>query len=889
MFALFKRNFTAYFLNPTGYVFLCVFTLACSCAAFLPDEFVNSNLANLDQLSRHFPLILLVFIPSVTMGIWADERRFGTEELLLTSPLTSWRIVLGKFAAAVGIYAASLAFASLAAWLVLSFLGKPDPGLFLTTCIGYFFLGTTMISLGMLASFFTYQLTIAYLAGVLLNVPLVVLHWADALPFPPKVVDLLRAADIQTAFEPFSRGTVALSSLVYFASVTALGLWAANRLLKRRRVDHGSVLFWGHTLVRLVSFVILAAILTGVLRRCDLRSDWSAERLSTLSKETIEAIDSFQSQWPVTIEAYLSGEIPPEMLKTRTDLLSFLEEMKDRLGSRCFLSIRRVEPNTEAASQLEKRYDIRPKTIVCDQRGQARSVPVFMTVVFRSGPKTSVIPFMHRGLSTEYELLSSLLSVSDRPRKRIGVVMTDAALFGRSDAYGDRVSGPWPILEELSRRYSVSQIDCSEDVDRGSFDLLLAVQPSTLPPAAMTRFIDLVRRGTPTLIFEDPWPLFVADVLTGTTVPKRPGMPGFTTEKGDIRILWSLLGVLFGTDLVWRDYNPYPKLSGLSNEFVFVDDRPAVIGAGDEKGKEDKELASSFDTKEPAVASLEHLLFPFTGYIVPDRSSETLCRPWIQTVGGGTASVSDIVSLGIRSQARTRTSHPGIYTLAARITGKIPPMFQRPEEETPPELNTVLVADLDMMTGGFFALRETGTDADRGMALDFDNVTFLLNAVDRLIGDDGLIAIRSRRTRHRRLEALEDATGGIRQQASESLIAIQKEFEAECRAEETRMNERIAELVNRKDFAHRDNPGEAPELQSEMQSMQRRLNMLHDEKKKEYDRKAAETQRRLAETIRTIQGRYKLLAVLLPPILPLIIGIAVGIRRRINTVRTDRR
>ena len=272
MFALFKRNFTAYFLNPTGYVFLCVFTLACSCAAFLPDEFVNSNLANLDQLSRHFPLILLVFIPSVTMGIWADERRFGTEELLLTSPLTSWRIVLGKFAAVVGIYAASLAFASLAAWLVLSFLGKPDPGLFLTTCIGYFFLGMTMLSLGMLASFLTFQLTIAYLAGVLLNVPLVVLHWADALPFPPKIVDFLRAADIQTAFEPFSRGTVCLSSLAYFVSVTAVGLWAANRLLARRRIDRGTVLFWGHTLVRLASFVILGVILVGVLRRCDLRS-----------------------------------------------------------------------------------------------------------------------------------------------------------------------------------------------------------------------------------------------------------------------------------------------------------------------------------------------------------------------------------------------------------------------------------------------------------------------------------------------------------------------------------------------------------------------------------------------------------------------------------------
>jgi ABC-2 type transport system permease protein len=904
--AVFRRNFVSYFASPTGYLFIFLFVTLSTVAGFWVPDFFGNNLANLDQLSFWFPFIMLIYIPTITMGIWADERKQGTDELLLTIPAADFDIVLGKYLAAVGIFSVSLLFSLLCNYLVLNNLASADAGfalapqldigLFAGTYIGYWLVGLAMLAIGVIASFLTSNITIGFVLGVLFNIPLVFLTAADAIfgSAGQQVVLAIKRWSISQRFADFSHGVVTLSGLAYFAAILLVMLYVSMVLIGRRHWFTGSSRWTRacHYAMRTLALVVIALGAVTVFGHHDLRVDVTSERLSSLSPETVELIRNLKVDRPVQIEAFVSPNVPESYVQTRLNLLNMLNELKALGQGKLQVEVHDTERYSTEAALADKRYGIEPRQVTTISHGALSMDHIFLNVAMTCGVQKVPPVFIDRGIPVEYELVRSICTVSQQKRKRVGVLNTDAQLYGSFNMQTMSASPNWPIIDELEKQYDVVKVDPAKPITE-KYDVLLAVQPSSLGPQELDNFVAAVESGQPTAIFEDPAPV-LAGTVPATSQPRQApggGNPMFGGQppppKGDIGKLWNLLGIEFAPDqIIWQDYNPYPKASHFPREFVFVGD-----GCG---------VKEPFNPRDAVTAGLQQLLFPFPGALSKKNASDLEFTPLARTgEKTGTVRFGDLMQMspfgrgGGLNPARRQIPTNVSYVLAAHIQGKVttsPPEdaekkgddkkagkkdeAKKPHQST---VNVVVVADIDTLSQDFFRIREQGDTPEMGINFSFDNVTFVLNALDALSGDNRFIDIRKRRLQHRTLARIEERTREAKQEATNARDQFSKDFDAEEQKEQKVIDDKVAELKKRKNMDIQQMAIEVALMQQSLeQQRQTKLAQLHAEK----DQKINKIETDLALKVKQVQDRYKMWAVLLPPIPPLLVAAYVFMTRR---------
>src|SRR5262249_51952623 len=159
--------------------------------------------------NRAMPYLLLFFIPAVTMSVWADERKQGTEELLLTLPATDFDVVIGKYLAALGVYTVALGF-MLPHVLMLLYLGQPDLGVTFATFLGYWLMGAMLLAVGMVASQLTANVTLAFILGAAFCAATVFVG-AIASPFGTAVHRQVEELSVPSQFHDFGTGVLTFS------------------------------------------------------------------------------------------------------------------------------------------------------------------------------------------------------------------------------------------------------------------------------------------------------------------------------------------------------------------------------------------------------------------------------------------------------------------------------------------------------------------------------------------------------------------------------------------------------------------------------------------------------------------------------------------------------
>ncbi|PQO34709.1 ABC transporter permease [Bremerella cremea] len=939
-YAVMKRNFKSYFSNPTGYVFLAIFVLLTSMAAFWPHEFFNANLANLNELNGQITLIMLIFIPTITMGLWADEKRLGTDELLLTLPATDFDIVIGKYLAAVSVFSVSLIFSQVCNFLVLDSLslGSMDVGLFITTYIGYWFIGLTMISLGMVASFMTNNLTLGFVLGILVNAPFVLLQYSDAFVTQNEWVGFLSEASMGKQFADFGRGVVSISSLVYFLMMTFVGIYLSMVLIGRRHwlggKDGESLLF--HFIIRAVCLLVVAFAGTLAFVIHDVRWDYTENGTSSLLPETKELVRNLSTEQPIRIEAFVSGNVPKSHAQTKLDVVNYLNEFRALNGSNINVVIHDgLEPFSETADIARETYGIEPRQLLSEERGALAQEEVILGAVVQSGLEKVVIPFFDAGVPVEYELVRSIGTVAEKKRKRLGVLATDAQLFGgiqQSQLGGFQNIPPQLIINELEKQFDVTEVDPNSPIDPSSYDVLLAVQPSSLTPVGMQNFIDVIKSGVPTAIFDDPAPTLMG-IATPIGQEKRSQFPGRrpAEPKGDIRQLWDLLhiqmpGKQLPTDryyqpyVVWQDYNPEVRLSKLgviTKEYVFAD--PFVPGAPD---------YTALNNTVDVTSGLREMLLLYPGAIQkqPGFPKSMTFTPLVSTgTKIGTVSYQDLMTYAQdkrRLDAKRQIAvgptggMPDPFVLAALIQGTPTSTaanaaaLQQPEEKkeddaeedetkdaesksSEPQLNVAMVADIDLLHSAFVQMRAVSGDPSE---MQLDNTVFLLNLLDKLAGEDEYIPIRSRNEPIARLGLMEALTESARTEGDEALREAslraqqqQDELEKELQQPIEELNKRIRDLNARATQGGEIRVEEVKEVQALQSDLAQREADVENKKKAavarieaNLQREQERIQRELNRKVLAYQNQVKTLAVALPPIPPIVIGIVVFVLRRLK-------
>jgi ABC-2 type transport system permease protein len=932
--AIFRRDFVSYFSNPTGYVFICVFVVLSALAAFWPPDFFSNNLANLDQLSKWLPFILLVYIPAITMSIWAEERRQHTDELLLTLPASDLDVVVGKYLAGVAIYTVALLFSMFSIYLVFMYgLGTPDTGLFVGTFIGYWFVGIAMLAIGMVASFLTSNLTVGFILGMVFNLPLAMFGVADWIIKNPQLAQAVKRWSALDQFRDFERGVISLGGISYFVMIAVVMLYISMVLIGRRhwggREEEQSM--WAHYLARTLGLIAFAiGINIFLAHHNSLRADVTSENLNSLSPQTVELIKKIGSgddAKTIKIDAYVSPQVPAEFVEHKLNLLSTLNEMSSLSGGKILVEVHEIENFSEEAANAEKAFGIELREVETIDRGARKIEEVFLGVVMTSGLDREVIKFIDKGVPIEYELLRSICTVSNQRRKTLGVVDTDYPLFGRPEIpFMQEPTEDSQLVTELKKQYDVVRVNPSNEI-KDKYDVLLAVQPSSLNPAQMQNFVNAVKAGQPTAIFEDPFPLpQLGSDVAGTAQPKRPRQNpmGFDpsandperTRKGDISLLWKLLGIeMRGNEVVWQNFNPEPKLGGLfSREWVFIDKRLAT-----EEGPQEP-----FSPDSPISTGMQQVLFLLPGSLKPvDGTKLTVDKLAVTGNASGTIDIMD----------RAAASRPGPFIVAAHIKG-VPPSdadlylstdkgndgadkpaadasakaeplldaksdekakaagpdksneVQDKSKEADPlagkqadnkPIDVVLVTDVDWISTVFFRFREMGQIPNVIVDFKSQNVVFALNVLDVLAGDNRFIDVRKRTRFHQILTGVENATKEELERASEQQAAFRKDMEDQVKKLNSDYEKKMSDLRGRTDMSIlARNQQIEKEEEHFAEVFQKKLAALQND----YMANVKRSERELAAEIRGVQDRYKLLAVLLPPIPPILLAFFVYFHRR---------
>lgn len=772
-----KNELMRYFVSPLAYVYLISFLVLNASFALYFGDFFNRGRADLYAMFSFQPWIYLLFIPGISMRLWAEEFKSKTIVQIITMPVSIKTLVCGKFFASWIFCALALAL-TFPFWISVNFLGHPDN---LVIALGYlasFILAGCMLAISQTMSALTKNQVIALVLAVIANL---VFFWSGVeyilsfcrLFLPDAIIDVIASFSFLSHFSTLSVGLLELRDVIFFASIIIFFNFTTILIVNFRTAGTSGWLkssqknyyLTAWTMLLLIFFCI--NILANNLCR-NIQFDATQEKLFTLSEDTKNVLDNLPE--PVLAKLYFSPVLEQRNSELRTmfdNIRLLLQKYKDASNGN-------FEYKVYTPSFLSKEEDI----ALADGVQPVPLIDINQNALFGLTLEDTlqnkrVIPFFapSRQEALEQDITSKIYQLYNK-KKTVGF-LTGLPIFGSTSDDGATVSERWKIIDLLAENYNVINITDPKDLEE-KIDALVLFAPFGVPQNFVQSIKDYSKSGGNILLIMDP----ATEASRLYSFMNNRLQP---TEIGELADFWKI-----------RFYDEY-VVADLANSIT-------VDATSDYKSNptftqdviQFKIKQNDMNPYHPITRNLNEIMFASASVFSPDRTAfenkEIEFIPLLKASDVSAVMKSSVVINGLNPREILQYFEPddNQKILAAEVRGLMPDN----------QFDLIVVGDSDFIYDQFWAGKASLLESDYVIS-NFDNANFILNALDYLTGNFDLTDLRGKQAKKRSFVGVEQMRRFNSLQFSRQEQKIFDEID--------KAKKGLNEVWNKKNFEEREN------------------------------------------------------------------------------------
>ena len=387
-----KKEFLSFFSAPIAYIFLGTFVLATYYIFFWVDKFFARNIADVRPLFNWMPILLIFLVSTITMRMWSEERKSGTFEFLMTAPIKTYELVIGKFLACLSLVSIALVLtASLP--ITVSFLGELDWGAVIGAYVASLFLAASYISIGLyLSSKSDNQIVSLILTIVIGSIFYLLGSSLFTGLFDNNFSELFKLLGSGSRFESISRGIIDFRDIYYY--ITLVGVFLSLNVYSLEKLKWSNASKPNHSKIRFfVIFLCLNFIVANLWlsQVRSLRVDITKSQSLTLSSATKDILSQLDE--PLLIRGYFSKKTHPLLAPLVPQVKDILTEYEYASNGNLTVEVLDPKDNEELEEEAGRRYSIRPTPLQVSDKYQASLVNSYFDIVVQYGDKFEVLNF----------------------------------------------------------------------------------------------------------------------------------------------------------------------------------------------------------------------------------------------------------------------------------------------------------------------------------------------------------------------------------------------------------------------------------------------------------------------------------------------------------------